>query len=129
MYGGLAFLLAWRFHLAGRKGIALVVVVTLVIAVYGIVDELLQIPVGRNADIADWIAGLHGCCGGNRLVLDDRCDLATVACATVSLSVELRHNPAAVSHAVDRSGPMPSTGNRWDTCGTASRRRGENRFL
>ena len=29
-------------------------------AVYGIVDELLQIPVGRSADVRDWLADMRG---------------------------------------------------------------------
>lgn len=29
-------------------------------AAYGAVDELLQIPVGRNADIMDWVADMAG---------------------------------------------------------------------
>ena len=34
--------------------------VLLIIAVYGAVDELLQIPVGRHCDVWDWIADLLG---------------------------------------------------------------------
>lgn len=37
-------------------------------AVYGIVDELLQIPVGRTADIEDWIADIAGAGSGVALV-------------------------------------------------------------
>jgi len=32
----------------------------LVLATYGAVDELLQIPVGRTCDIADWVFDLLG---------------------------------------------------------------------
>ncbi len=59
-YGGLGFLLAlwWstRWPLGRRQlGIALAV-----LAGYGVVDELLQIPVNRHADIYDVLADVCG---------------------------------------------------------------------
>lgn len=36
----------------------------LVIAVYGLLDELLQIPVGRTASVFDWIADVIGAATG-----------------------------------------------------------------
>jgi hypothetical protein len=60
MYLGLGFLLTWRFHIAGRVGVRLFVTVLFIAAVYGALDELLQIPVGRRADIRDWLADCVG---------------------------------------------------------------------
>jgi VanZ family protein len=34
------------------------------IAAYGVVDELLQIPVGRDCDPLDWLADITGALGG-----------------------------------------------------------------
>lgn len=59
-YCGLAFLLsarrscttAWTF-----KGAGLILAIA---AVYGICDELTQIPVGRDASIYDWFADMIG---------------------------------------------------------------------
>ncbi len=39
-------------------------VCVLVIALYGIIDELLQIPVGRTASVFDWLADMAGAIGG-----------------------------------------------------------------
>ena len=39
-------------------------VCVLVIALYGIIDELLQIPVGRTASVFDWLADLAGATWG-----------------------------------------------------------------
>lgn len=56
----LATLLSWVLHgrIAGtlRHGAT----VLLIIALYGAVDELLQIPVGRHCDFYDWIADMLG---------------------------------------------------------------------
>lgn len=35
-----------------------------VIALYGAIDELLQIPVGRSAEVHDWVADAGGAAGG-----------------------------------------------------------------
>lgn len=63
-YGGLAFLLAADQAVRGlwslRRGFWLLVA----LPIYGALDELLQIPVGRTADIHDWFADLFGAtCG------------------------------------------------------------------
>ena len=63
-YGGLAFLLAMdqnaRGPLTGRRRCQIFVIV----AVYAALDELLQIPVGRTADVRDWVADILGAvCG------------------------------------------------------------------
>ncbi|MDA0834545.1 MAG: VanZ family protein [Planctomycetota bacterium] len=36
----------------------------IILALYGMADELLQIPVGRNGDFADWLADCFGLCTG-----------------------------------------------------------------
>jgi VanZ family protein len=41
----------------------------LIFAVYGIADELLQIPVGRSCDAMDWVADLTGALFGTGLFL------------------------------------------------------------
>ena len=59
-FGGLGFLAAatWaQFRPAGKRNWGGLLTA---VAVYGIIDELLQIPVGRSADIADWYADLIG---------------------------------------------------------------------
>ncbi|MBT4867015.1 MAG: VanZ family protein [Planctomycetaceae bacterium] len=60
MYLGLGFLLAWWFYNAGRVGVRLFVTVIFVAAVYAALDELLQKPVGRTADIRDSLADIAG---------------------------------------------------------------------
>jgi dipeptide/tripeptide permease len=60
MYLGLGFLLAWWFHNAGRVGVRLFVTVLFIAAVYAAIDELLQKPVGRTADIRDSLADVAG---------------------------------------------------------------------
>ncbi|MBS0265781.1 MAG: VanZ family protein [Planctomycetes bacterium] len=46
----------WGAHWKWRTAAQIIVVV----AVYGIVDELTQIPVGRHADVWDWLADVSG---------------------------------------------------------------------
>jgi VanZ family protein len=63
-YGILAFLLAW---LASHKlgSLPLAALVMSVVAVYGLLDELLQIPVSsRTADPWDWVADVAGAACG-----------------------------------------------------------------
>jgi VanZ family protein len=60
MYLGLGFLLAWWFHLAGRVGLRLFVTALFIAAIYYALDELLQVPVGRTADIRDALADCAG---------------------------------------------------------------------
>jgi VanZ family protein len=59
-YAGLAFLLGlWR---SARRGYARGVpwTILLVVALYGVADELLQIPVNRSAEVADFTADMLG---------------------------------------------------------------------
>ena len=60
MYGGLSFLLSGWLAAKGKRGLRVVAAVLAVTAVYGVVDELLQIPVGRHADVNDWLADCTG---------------------------------------------------------------------
>lgn len=60
MYSGLGFLLAAWFYLRGSCGWRLFAIVIAIASGYGILDELLQIPVGRHADIIDWLADTVG---------------------------------------------------------------------
>ena len=60
MYGGLSCLLSGWLTARGRRGLRVLAVVLAVTAVYGVVDELLQIPVGRHADVNDWLADCAG---------------------------------------------------------------------
>ncbi len=59
-YAGLTLLLVFvvvvRRPLRWRDGVWM----SLLLAVYGALDELLQIPVGRHCDIQDWIADMGG---------------------------------------------------------------------
>ena len=41
----------------------------LIFAVYGVADELLQIPVGRTCDVLDWVADVTGALAGTGLFL------------------------------------------------------------
>ena len=63
-YAGLAWLLGVWFWARGRSGWRTALAVFAVAAVYGGLDELLQIPVGRNADVADWLADCGGAAAG-----------------------------------------------------------------
>lgn len=67
-YAGLAFLLATRNSTWDRLTWNVATQILLVVGVYGIVDELTQIPVGRNAEMGDWLADLRGASVGLGLV-------------------------------------------------------------
>lgn len=56
----LGYLLSWVLYsrIKGFANHALTIVA--IIAVYGAVDELLQIPVGRVCDFQDWVADMIG---------------------------------------------------------------------
>jgi VanZ family protein len=60
-FAGLAFLLAsaWQ-QLTGRLTGRHLCAAWLLLAAYGVVDELTQIPVGRSCDIRDWVADISG---------------------------------------------------------------------
>ena len=59
-YLGLTFLLALTWSLYRPFVARSYVAVLALLAAYGAVDELLQIPVGRHGDPLDWIADLCG---------------------------------------------------------------------
>ena len=63
-YGGLAFLIAARWSCSRRMTGRHHVLLWLIIAGYGALDELLQIPVGRNAEFADWVMDISGATTG-----------------------------------------------------------------
>ena len=68
-YGGLAMLIClnWslRRTLTWRHG----VIVLALIASFGALDEVTQIPVGRDCDLADWTADVTGATAGVGLFL------------------------------------------------------------
>lgn len=71
-YAGLAWGLGlWR-TLRGERRVPIAGVVFVVCAVYGAADELLQIPVGRQADVRDWIADACGALLGIGLLIPTR---------------------------------------------------------
>ena len=53
-------LLSWVWHGRMRGVVRHGVLVLVIIAIYGAIDELLQIPVGRHCDFQDWIADMQG---------------------------------------------------------------------
>jgi VanZ family protein len=63
-YFGLAFLFSlWRASRRGWDAWSPMLVVV-VIALYGVADELLQGPVNRSPEVADWTADVIGAIGG-----------------------------------------------------------------
>jgi len=63
-YGLLAILLAARQSLWQPLNWKSLGRVAAIVALYGIFDELTQIPVGRHADVMDWFADITGCALG-----------------------------------------------------------------
>ncbi len=63
-YAGLAILLAARTVSVRTLSTKVMVCVLGVVALYGAVDEVSQIPVGRDAEIADWYADVAGAAVG-----------------------------------------------------------------
>lgn len=59
-YAGLAFLLALRVSTARRITARHALLIVLLVSGYAAVDELLQTPVGRQADMRDWGADVVG---------------------------------------------------------------------
>lgn len=59
-YLGLSYLLGLWFAAKRAMSARHYVLVFLVVAVYGALDELLQGPVNRSPDLADWIADVLG---------------------------------------------------------------------
>lgn len=60
-YAILALLLAARQSLGQRLNGMRLCRIAAIVAVYGVFDELTQIPVGRHADVKDWYADVVGC--------------------------------------------------------------------
>jgi VanZ family protein len=63
-YGGLGFLLAARQFFGKPWVWSRAAKILGVIAVYAALDELSQIPVGRDAELFDWVADVIGAAGG-----------------------------------------------------------------
>jgi VanZ family protein len=60
-YAILALLLAARQSLWQPLNWKSLCRIAAIVAIYGVVDELTQIPVGRHADVRDWYADVVGC--------------------------------------------------------------------
>jgi VanZ family protein len=63
-YGGLAFLLALATASWQKMSLARFPALLAVLALYGALDELSQIPVHRDASVGDWAADIGGSCVG-----------------------------------------------------------------
>ena len=59
-YAGLAVLCGWYLATRGTLVAWHYGATFIVLAVYGAADELLQVPVNRHADVADWLADAGG---------------------------------------------------------------------
>lgn len=59
-YAGLGFLLCFWIASRGRFSFSAVKAIAIVCILYAILDELLQIPVGRSADLMDCVADWTG---------------------------------------------------------------------
>jgi VanZ family protein len=67
-YAGLAFLIALRHSFGGSMRWKQAAAVFGIVALYGVFDELSQIPVGRHADVFDWFSDVAGAVGGLALI-------------------------------------------------------------
>jgi VanZ family protein len=63
-YAGLAVLWGWAVALTRKPRRADWLRILLILAVYGAIDELLQGPVGRSPETADWLADLAAAAAG-----------------------------------------------------------------
>ena len=63
-FAGLAFLMAWAIPTDRTRIHQNTVYAAIVCVIYGAVDEILQIPVGRTADWKDFVADCVGICMG-----------------------------------------------------------------
>ncbi len=59
-FAGLAFLLAWSIPTVPKHRWLNVVLALAVAIIYGAIDEISQTPVGRTADVMDWVADSAG---------------------------------------------------------------------
>jgi len=66
-YAGLAFLLSFNWSLRRPFGWRQWLGVVAILAAFGGIDEVTQIPVGRECDAIDWLADLTGIIGGSLL--------------------------------------------------------------
>jgi VanZ family protein len=71
-YLGLAYLLGLWLSVKQPMSARHYLMILLVIAVYGALDELLQGPVNRNPDVYDWIADVFGGIAGLMLLYATR---------------------------------------------------------
>lgn len=63
-FAGLSLLLSWATYAKHRLARRHWGLVLAIIAVYGAIDEVLQIPVGRHCDFNDWLADIGGAIAG-----------------------------------------------------------------
>jgi VanZ family protein len=63
-YLGLALLVGVNWTLRGRFGWRQRAIALVAVAAFGVLDELTQIPVGRDASIYDWLADCLGAVAG-----------------------------------------------------------------
>jgi VanZ family protein len=63
-YFGLAFLVCLNWALAWGMGWRHWLAIAAILAAFGAVDEITQIPVGRNCDLRDWFADVTGVAAG-----------------------------------------------------------------
>jgi VanZ family protein len=59
-YGVLALLVATAWSLRANFGWRQAFIVLVILAIYGALDEITQIPVNRQADVADWLFDVVG---------------------------------------------------------------------
>jgi VanZ family protein len=85
-YAGLAFLIGIRQSVGDSLGRKRAMFVFGIVALYGVIDELTQIPVGRTADVNDWLADVTGAGAGLGLL--------TALRATLSRRAESRRGSA-----------------------------------
>jgi VanZ family protein len=63
-YSGLALLVCLNWALARAMGWRQWLAIAVILAAFAAIDEITQIPVGRNADLRDWFADLTGIAAG-----------------------------------------------------------------
>jgi VanZ family protein len=68
-YGGLAFLICLNWSLRRPLGWRQAAIVLALVAGFGALDEVTQIPVGRDCDLVDWTADVTGATVGVGLFL------------------------------------------------------------
>jgi len=71
----LALLLAWNWSLRATFGMRQALLTFAILAAYGAIDEITQIPVGRHGNLADWAADLLGAALGVTLFIAARAAL------------------------------------------------------